>query len=427
MINMLIIINVVIAIMTDTYATMMEQREGLYNAKIIENMSQLKNNKNFGGLITAIAPLSIFGLLLLPFMLIFHNNKPVLQKITYYFCKVIFFPFSVFFTAMFLLCNCIMLPFAYLKSLLHKAILIGNLKLTGFLHFLLWLVVGPLILAFSLLSDTLVFFIQTYTDKSKSFSACEHLPATVTAQDLTKFRKFIEQKLAENKFEKGPGHPTVNYLNAKKLAVALNKEFFVGELIMNMIYEPHFIKKRENDRIKRLSTQKSIDKNEAEEFSKKNTVKIEMELDDKRKVHYRTTKTGEATPWPRKWTAKKDYNTMKRSLNTYNAMKNLIWSSVVNAELEDDKTKHVINARLLLGVVRELETQIRVHSLVKTGDLMRSTKTSAYKDKLETLGLNDFEVKYVLKILSLVDIKSSIAAANQLKDVKYGAEVDYDE
>ena len=39
MINMLIIINVVIAIMTDTYATMMEQREGLYNAKIIENMS----------------------------------------------------------------------------------------------------------------------------------------------------------------------------------------------------------------------------------------------------------------------------------------------------------------------------------------------------------------------------------------------------
>ena len=36
MINMLIIINLVIAIMTDTYAGMMEQKEGLYNAKIIE-------------------------------------------------------------------------------------------------------------------------------------------------------------------------------------------------------------------------------------------------------------------------------------------------------------------------------------------------------------------------------------------------------
>ena len=182
----------------------------------------------------------------------------MLNKITYYFSKIIYFPFTLFFSLMFLACNAIMLPFAYLKSLIHKGMLISKLKVKGLLHFLLWLIAGPFILAFSLIVDTVIFFIHSYTDKSKSFTACEHLPTTVTGEDLVLFRQFIEQKLAENVQEKGEDHPTVDYLNARKLTVALNKDFFVGELIMLMIYEPDFINKREKDRVSRMQSLRNV-------------------------------------------------------------------------------------------------------------------------------------------------------------------------
>ena len=43
---------------------------------------------------------------------------------------------------------------------------------------------------------------------------------------------------------------------------------------------------------------------------------------------------------------------------------------MVNAEIEDDKKKHVVNGKLLLGVVKELETQVRVHGLSSLSDDM---------------------------------------------------------
>ncbi len=75
-----------------------------------------------------------------------------------------------------------------------------------------------------------------------------------------------------------------------------------------------------------------------------------------KKVRYTTIKEGKSAPWPRKWTKQKKHADIKKSIQTYNTFKSLVWSSVVNSEIEEDKRKHVVNGKLLLGVVRELET-----------------------------------------------------------------------
>ena len=119
---MLIVLNMIIAILTDTYATMMEQRDGLQNAKIIEAMSTMKHDKEYGGLIMASPPLTVFTVPLLPIYLCVRNKK-VLQNTTWFYSKIVYTPFALFFLALQIALNCIMMPFAYLKTLLHKIIL----------------------------------------------------------------------------------------------------------------------------------------------------------------------------------------------------------------------------------------------------------------------------------------------------------------
>ena len=66
-INLLVLLNVVIAMMADTYALMTSVRKGLYNYNIIKTAPAYKLDKYYGGLVLLSAPFSIISFFLIPF------------------------------------------------------------------------------------------------------------------------------------------------------------------------------------------------------------------------------------------------------------------------------------------------------------------------------------------------------------------------
>ena len=67
LINLLILVNVVIAMMADTYALMTSVRKGVYNFNIIQTASAYKIDKYYGGLVICMPPFCAITFLLLPF------------------------------------------------------------------------------------------------------------------------------------------------------------------------------------------------------------------------------------------------------------------------------------------------------------------------------------------------------------------------
>ena len=64
--NAILLINLVIALMSDTYTKLTDVKLGLYSQGIIEAIPCYKNNKYYGGLIVMIPPLNVLSFLLLP-------------------------------------------------------------------------------------------------------------------------------------------------------------------------------------------------------------------------------------------------------------------------------------------------------------------------------------------------------------------------
>jgi len=115
-INMLLLLNLVIAIMSDTWANLSEVKLGLYLKGIVEAIPVYKNDKRYGGLICMTPPLNIFALILLP-VYHFTTDKDKLERLNNRVCQVTYMPFALAFTVIFLAGSLVMTPFAWLYIL----------------------------------------------------------------------------------------------------------------------------------------------------------------------------------------------------------------------------------------------------------------------------------------------------------------------
>ena len=71
---MLVIMNLLIAIMSDTYAKFNDLRTGLYFRGMIRAIPGYKYDSRYGCLVTAVPPLNILLLPLIPFFMIMKND-----------------------------------------------------------------------------------------------------------------------------------------------------------------------------------------------------------------------------------------------------------------------------------------------------------------------------------------------------------------
>lgn len=128
--NLLILLNVLIAMMADTYSLMTTVRKGLYNSNIIRAIPAYKTTKYYGGLLILIPPFSILSFLLLPvYMCIQDKTKLAFLTKTVY--MTLYSVVALVLSIYYIVANFIMMPFAYLKTTVHKINLLRMRKITG--------------------------------------------------------------------------------------------------------------------------------------------------------------------------------------------------------------------------------------------------------------------------------------------------------
>ena len=125
LVNMLLLLNLVIAIMSDTYSAFATVKLGLFSQGIIEAIPSYKNDKHYGFLISAFPPFNLLTMLCLPFMLCIKNRKKK-DAFNMTICKICYLPVMFFTSLAFIIMNLLLVPFAYGKSLAHKYRLYKN-------------------------------------------------------------------------------------------------------------------------------------------------------------------------------------------------------------------------------------------------------------------------------------------------------------
>ena len=163
-INVLILLNVVIAMMADTYALMSSMRKGVYNYNIVKLYSSYKIDKYFGGLIINWPPVFIVSFLLLPFYMIYRNNKKMLLKINKHLFSIVYCILLIPLSGIFIIFNMLMLPFAFLKTLIHKGILASQSRIS-FASFAGYFILGIPLLLVSQLIDLWGFAKSSHTSR----------------------------------------------------------------------------------------------------------------------------------------------------------------------------------------------------------------------------------------------------------------------
>lgn len=163
--NMLILLNILIAMMADTYSLMTSVRKGLYNGNIVRAIPAYKTNKYYGGLLILIPPFSILSFLLLPVYFCL-KDKAKLKFLTNTVFMTLYCVVSFFLSIYYVIANLLMMPFAFLKTVMHKVNLYRMKKIAGF-ECWKYAVVGLPLLLISQLTDLVTFLKVSFSNRKR--------------------------------------------------------------------------------------------------------------------------------------------------------------------------------------------------------------------------------------------------------------------
>ena len=167
--NVLVLLNFVIAMMADTYATMTSVKKGLYNYSIIETAPSFKPEKQYGGLILT-PPFCLISFLVLPFY-IWIQDKKKLEKLNRGLYLIYYTVLSIPMSVVFMASNLLLTPFAYIKTCIQKVTLVKH-RAISCPSLLAYLFMGPFVLLFAQLFD-LIAFLRVSFSRSKIFTSAE--------------------------------------------------------------------------------------------------------------------------------------------------------------------------------------------------------------------------------------------------------------
>lgn len=121
--NMILLLNLVIAILSETYSSYSKLSLGLYYDGVIEAIPAYKYNKHYGGLICAAPPFNLFVAPFLPVYMCIKKSKR-LKQFNQMLCKATYSPFGLILTVIFAAVNLAMMIPAYFYTLYSKLILV---------------------------------------------------------------------------------------------------------------------------------------------------------------------------------------------------------------------------------------------------------------------------------------------------------------
>jgi len=113
-------LNLVIAILSETYARLSPQRLGLYYDSLIATLPALSYDKKYGSLILLPPPLNVITIFMMPYFAFKDPKDPQIKVCNKTLTKIFYFPFAFGLTTIFMMYNIIMIPFAYLSAVGYK-------------------------------------------------------------------------------------------------------------------------------------------------------------------------------------------------------------------------------------------------------------------------------------------------------------------
>lgn len=175
LLNMVMLVNLVIAVLSETFYRLNIQRLGLYYDGVIEVIPAYKYKKFYGALIAACPP---FNLLVLPFLPIFAftRQKKKVRNLNNILVKLIFFPFALIYSGLFCVGNLLMLVPAFCLTVYRKfKLLLRNgddtQRRSLIVNFVTFLIFGAFFMSISLFVDIYYFIAHLYTFNNNAISS----------------------------------------------------------------------------------------------------------------------------------------------------------------------------------------------------------------------------------------------------------------
>jgi hypothetical protein len=163
LVGMVVLINLLIAILSSTYAYYETRSKALYYDEIIKVTPIMEFDSEYGALISSVSPINGILILAIPFYEMAKNKKALNDFLLF----VEFFPSAVFSTVLFLVINLALVPLTYLYCLIKKISLITRAKYKDrsniILDLLVFIILGNLFLLILAFKDVIAFWRHLYT------------------------------------------------------------------------------------------------------------------------------------------------------------------------------------------------------------------------------------------------------------------------
>ena len=117
-----VLMNYLVAVISNKYANLGKIRKGLHSKNIINALPHYSLHKRFGFMIAAIPPFNLLTLLVVP--IAFCLSEKQQKRFNQLICGMIYLPGATLLTLSIICVNLILAPFAYLKVLLYKIVLL---------------------------------------------------------------------------------------------------------------------------------------------------------------------------------------------------------------------------------------------------------------------------------------------------------------
>ena len=122
LVNLVLMLNFVIAILSDTYSSLSNLKEGLYYNELIKKFPANDWDPKYGCLACASSPFNILLLFFIPYMLYIEGDEAALVRVNEIACYIVYVPLAVAVSAIFFVINTILVPIAYVSNALSLSL-----------------------------------------------------------------------------------------------------------------------------------------------------------------------------------------------------------------------------------------------------------------------------------------------------------------
>jgi hypothetical protein len=163
----IILINLLIAMLANTFDIFDAKSKGLYLSEILLSRDEMNYDESYGAFLAAIPPINYIQLPFVPLALVLRYNSPLLKELNRRCLQIQYLVFMLIFFVYFAAVSVALLPVAYILAVIDK---ISTLHLQPnfgdkLKNNLLFIPFGIPILLFDLISDLVYFWIDKFKSK----------------------------------------------------------------------------------------------------------------------------------------------------------------------------------------------------------------------------------------------------------------------